>query len=184
AEALAGLPHPGPPAGGDSDPPPLGSLQGGGGRPLDAPPLPREPGARLVLPPPGPPAPPAPAPRHLPLLGGTAALGGAGVVAWLVTRGRRELPARPVAGEVAGEHLTLGVGPFRTSGLDPGREWIAVALRDGLNTQLTELSGVRVFSEEFIDFVMTRQGLTAIEAANQLGIKKMVTRTVLSVGRP
>jgi TolB-like protein len=91
-------------------------------------------------------------------------------------------PARPVGGEVAGEHLTLGVGPFRTSGLEPGREWIAVALRDGLNTQLTELSGVRVFSEEFIDFVMTRQGLTAIEAANQLGIQKMVTGTVLSVG--
>src|SRR5262249_37400248 len=37
-------------------------------------------------------------------------------------------------------------------------------------------------SEEFIDFVMTRQGLTAIEAAKQLGIQKMVTGTVLSVG--
>jgi TolB-like protein len=120
--------------------------------------------------------------RRLLLLGGTAALGGAGAVAWLFTRGRREPTARPTGGEVGGEHLTLGVGPFRTSGLDPGREWIAVALRDGLNTQLTELSGVRVFSEEFIDFVMTRQGLTAIEAANQLGIKKMVTGTVLSVG--
>src|SRR5262249_27597415 len=108
--------------------------------------------------------------------------GGAGAVAWLVARGRREPPARPAGGEVAGERLTLGVGPFRTSGLDAGREWIAISLRDGLNTQLTELSGVRVFSEEFIDFVMTREKLSAIETANRLGIEKMVTGTVLSVG--
>jgi TolB-like protein len=182
AEALAGLAHPGTTAVVDSDLPALGSLQGVEVRPLDAATLPGEPGARVVLLAPGLPAHPALDRRRLLLLGGTAALGGAGAVAWLVTRGRREPPARPVGGEVAGEHLTLGVGPFRTSGLEPGREWIAVALRDGLNTQLTELSGVRVFSEEFIDFVMTRQGLTAIEAANQLGIQKMVTGTVLSVG--
>jgi TolB-like protein len=181
AKALSGLAHPGTTAVAHGELPALGSLQGVEVRPLDAT-LPGEPGARVVLLAPGRPARPALDRRRLLLLGGTAARGGAGAVAWLVTRGRREPTARLGGGNVAGEHLTLGVGPFRTSGLDPGREWIAVALRDGLNTQLTELSGVRVFSEEFIDFVMTRENLSAIEVANRLGIKKMVTGTVLSVG--
>src|SRR5262249_43348557 len=149
AETLAGIAHPGPTAVVGSDPPPLRSPQGGGGRPPDPATPPRAARARVGPLAPGPPAHPALDRRRLLLLGGPAALGGAGAVAWLVTRGRREPPARPAGGEVAGEHLTLGVGPFRTSGLEPGREWIAVALRDGLNTQLTELSGVRVFSEEF-----------------------------------
>src|SRR5262249_30492526 len=167
--------HPGTTAVAAGDLPALGSLRGMDVRPVDAATLPGEPSARVVLLAPGGPARPALERRRLLLLGGTAALGGAAAVAWLATRGRqdRDLPT---------ERLTLGVGPFRTSGLDSGREWIAVSLRDGLNTQLTELSGVRVFSEEFIDFVMTREGLTAIEVANRLGIKKMVTGTVLSVG--
>jgi TolB-like protein len=182
AEALAGLADPGTTAVAAGDLPALGSLRGLDVRPLDAATLPGEPDARVVLLAPGRPARPALDRRRLLLLGGTAALGGAGAVAWLVTRGRRE-PTTPLGGGgVAGEHLTLGVGPFRTSGLEPGREWIAVSLRDGLNTQLTELSGVRVFSEEFIDFVMTHENLSAIEVANRLGISKMVTGTVLSVG--
>jgi TolB-like protein len=182
AEALSGLAHPGTTAVAEGELRALGSLRGVEVRPLDAATLPGEPGARVVLLAPGRPARPALDRRRLLLLGGTAALGGAGAVAWLATRGRSQRTSRQGGGEVAGEHLTLGVGPFRSSGLDPGREWIAVALRDGLNTQLTELSGVRVFSEEFIDFVMTHENLSAIEAANRLGIEKMVTGTVLSVG--
>ena len=173
AEALSGLAHPGTTAVAADELPALGSLRGVDVRALDAATLPGEPGARVVLLAPGQPARPALDRRRLLLVAGTAALGGAGAVAWLATRRRRP---------VADEQLTLGVGPFRTSGLDPGREWIAVSLRDGLNTQLTELSGVRVFSEEFIDFVMTREKLSAIEVANRLGIAKMVTGTVLSVG--
>src|SRR5262249_35484139 len=167
--------HPGTTAVAAGDLPALGSLRGMDVRPVDAATLPGEPSARVVLLAPGGPARPALERRRLLLLGGTAALGGVAAVAWLATRGRQDQ-------DLAGERLTLGVGPFRTSGLDPGREWIAVSLRDGLNTQLTELSGVRVFSEEFIDFVMTREGLSTIEVANRLGIKKMVTGTVLSVG--
>src|SRR5262245_45696815 len=166
AEALSRLAHPGTTAVAAGDLPALGSLRGMDVRPLDAATLPGEPSARVVLLSPGRPTRPALERRRLLLLGGTAALGGAAAVAWLATRGRQ--------GRDLGERLTLGVGPFRTSGLDPGRDWIAVALRDGLNTQLTELSGVRVFSEEFIDFVMTREKLSTIEVANRLGIKKMV----------
>ena len=177
AEALSGLAHPGTTAVAAGDLPALGPLRGVDVRPLDAA-LPGVPGARVVLLVPGQSQRPALARRRLLLLAGTAALGGAGAAAWLATRGR---PGAPPP-DVAGQRITLGVGPFRTSGLEPGREWIAVSLRDGLNTQLTELSGVRVFSEEFIDFVMTREGLSAIEVANRLGIEKMVTGTVLSVG--
>ena len=173
AETLAGLTHPGTTAVAASELPSLGSLKGVNVRELDAVTLPGEPGARVLLLTPGPPERPAVARRRLLFLAGTVALGGAGAVTWLATRRRPH---------VAGERLTLGVGPFRTSGLEPGREWIAISLRDGLNTQLTELSGVRVFSEEFIDFVMTREKISAIEVANRLGIEKMVTGTVLSVG--
>src|SRR5262249_42646375 len=54
--------------------------------------------------------------------------------------------------------------------------------RDGLNSQLTELPGVRVFSDEFMDFVMTREGLSAIAVAQRLGIEKMVSGSVVTVG--
>jgi TolB-like protein/ketosteroid isomerase-like protein len=112
--------------------------------------------------------------RLVALLAGTAALGGAGVVIRIVAK------RAPRSGEH--EHLTLGVGPFRSSAPDPARAWIGPALRDGLDTQLSGLSGVRVFSQEFIDFVMTRQNRTAIEVANRLGIEKMVSGSVLVVG--
>jgi TolB-like protein len=76
--------------------------------------------------------------------------------------------------------VTLAVGPFRGAG-DAGA-WVGPALRDGINTQLSELSGVRVFSDEFMDFVMNREGLSTIELATRLGIEKMVSGTVVVVG--
>src|SRR4029079_18205459 len=39
---------------------------------------------------------------------------------------------------------------------------------------------VKVYSKEFIDFLITRKGLTEIEAASQLGIRKMVSGSVVS----
>jgi hypothetical protein len=41
---------------------------------------------------------------------------------------------------------------------------------------------VRVFSDEFMDFVMTREGLSAIAVAQRLGIEKMVSGSVVTVG--
>jgi len=64
-----------------------------------------------------------------------------------------------------GSPIALGVMLFKPMG-DPGeRGWIRDALRDGLNTQLSGLSNVKVYSKEFIDFLVTRQNLTEIEAA-------------------
>jgi TolB-like protein len=112
--------------------------------------------------------------RMVALLVGAAAVGGAGAITWIATR-RSPGPDEP-------RHLTIVVGPFRSSGSDETSAWIGPALRDGLDTQLTELSGVRVYSEEFMDFVMTREGLTAMAVAQRLGIEKMVSGSVVAMG--
>ena len=71
---------------------------------------------------------------------------------------------------------------FKPLGNEGSTGWMREALRDGLNTQLSQLSHVKVYSKEFIDFLTTRQGLTEIEAASQLGIKKMLSGSFVAVG--
>jgi len=131
------------------------------------------PGGQVHLVVPRPPAPELVRRRLVVLLAGTVVLGGAGAVVWLRTRR---------SGDDDQAQVTLGVGPFQWSGADQARAWIGPALRDGLSTQLAEVSGVRVYSDEFMDFVMSRERLTPIEVANRLGIEKMVTGSVLVVG--
>ena len=81
-----------------------------------------------------------------------------------------------------GSPVALGVMLFKPMG-DPGeRGWMRDALRDGLNTQLSGLSNVKVYSKEFIDFLITRQNLTEIEAASRLGIRKMLSGSFGVVG--
>src|SRR5262249_58742146 len=105
-------------------------------------------------------APVLPRRRMVALIAGAAAVGGTGVAVWMATH-------RPPRGPEP-RNLAIGVGPFRSSGSDQATAWIGPALRDGLNSQLTELPGVRVFSDEFMDFVMTREGLSAIAVAQRL----------------
>ena len=92
-------------------------------------------------------------------------------------------PTRQVGAEVpepAGQ-VALGVMLFKGVGGDAADDWRREALRDALNTQLSRLSRVKVYSKEFIDFLITRRGLTAIEAATQLGISKMLSGSVVVV---
>src|SRR5262245_29645593 len=100
AEALSRLAHPGTTAVAAGELSAFGTLRGVDARPLEAT-LPGDPTARVLLLAPGPT--PDHARRQLFLVAGTAALGGAAVVTWLVTRPRPH---------VAVEGLTLGVGPF------------------------------------------------------------------------
>ncbi|MEW6271518.1 MAG: adenylate/guanylate cyclase domain-containing protein [Thermodesulfobacteriota bacterium] len=86
----------------------------------------------------------------------------------------------PPAG-VADVETALGVMLFKSPRDDPAQRWMGEALRDGLNTQLAELKRVKVYSREFLDFLVTRQGLTEIEAATKLGIRKMVSGSVVTV---
>jgi TolB-like protein len=80
------------------------------------------------------------------------------------------------------EQVTLGVMLFKPLDQDGETAWMREALRDGLNTQLSELKRVKVYSKEFIDFVTTREGLTEIEAATKLGIGKMLSGSFVAVG--
>jgi TolB-like protein len=105
---------------------------------------------------------------------GMAACVGAGAVVWFARR-------RPAADRTP-EHVTLGVGSFRSSRTDPEHAWIGDALRTGLNTQLSELSGVKVYSQAFLDFLMSHERLSEIEVATRLGIEKMLSGSVLVVG--
>src|SRR5262249_51776618 len=71
--------------------------------------------------------------------------------------------------------IALGVMLFKPLQEDPATAWMREVLRDGLNTQLSQLSSVKVYSKEFIDFLITREGLTEFEAATRLGIRKMLS---------
>jgi class 3 adenylate cyclase/TolB-like protein/ketosteroid isomerase-like protein len=80
------------------------------------------------------------------------------------------------------KQITLGVMLFKALGGDGEKDWRREALRDGLNTQLSQLSRVKVYSKEFIDFLMSREGLSDIEAATKLGITKMVSGSFVVTG--
>jgi TolB-like protein len=54
--------------------------------------------------------------------------------------------------------------------------------RDGLNTLLSKVNGLRVFSREKIDFLRQRKGLSEIEVAEALGIQKMISGLVTTEG--
>ena len=89
-------------------------------------------------------------------------------------------PSEPAA--AVPEKVALGVMLFKPLGDDADTAWMREAIRDGLNTQLSELSQLKVYSKEFIDFLITRQGLSEIEAATKLGIKKMLSGSFVKVG--
>ena len=90
-------------------------------------------------------------------------------------------PVAPPGAEVPekGGQVALGVMLFKNLG--GGDDWRREALRDGLNTQLSQLSRVKVYSKEFIDFLISRKGLTEIEAATELGISKMLSGSFVVV---
>jgi TolB-like protein len=71
---------------------------------------------------------------------------------------------------------------FKPLGQEGETAWMREALRDGLNTQLSELERVKVYSKEFIDFLTTREGLSEIEAATKLGIGKMLSGSFVAIG--
>src|SRR5262249_49897389 len=92
----------------------------------------------------------------------------AAIAMLLVGRGRpapdEHLAAGPSAtktreGSEIEARVALGVMPFKSLG-GGAEDWRREALRDGLNTQLSQLSHVKVYSKEFLDFLISRKGLT------------------------
>jgi adenylate cyclase len=94
-------------------------------------------------------------------------------------------PTPQVAAEAPAEAgpIALGVMVFKSLGGDGAHGWMREALRDGLNAQLSELSRVKVYSKEFIDFLTTRKKLSEVEAASQLGITKMLSGSFVVMGK-
>jgi adenylate cyclase len=85
-------------------------------------------------------------------------------------------PAAPVVPPV----LTVGVTGVSARGEAP--TWMQDNTRDGLNTLLSKVTGLRVFSREKIDFLRQRRGLSEIEVAETLGIQKMISGSLALEG--
>jgi TolB-like protein len=107
------------------------------------------------------------------VIGGLAAVVVIAVVALAVLRRRLVPPPAEIA---------LGVMPFKSVTDDAVHAGLRAAMRDGLNTQLSLLEGVKVYSREFLDFLVTREGLSEYEAASRLGIRKVLSGTVNARG--
>ena len=69
----------------------------------------------------------------------------------------------------------VGVMHFKALSADPQLEWMREAIRDNFNSQLSTTSGLKVYSKEYIDFLVQKGPSTEIEVANQLGIAKMIS---------
>jgi TolB-like protein/ketosteroid isomerase-like protein len=87
---------------------------------------------------------------------------------------KAQLPAR------VEPSLTVGVTGVSTHGDIPA--WMQDNTRDGLNTLLSKVAGLRVYSREKIDFLRQRRGLSEIEVAEALGIQKMISGSLVADG--
>ncbi|MGH7895661.1 MAG: CHAT domain-containing protein, partial [Candidatus Binatia bacterium] len=84
--------------------------------------------------------------------------------------GRSLLPS--AAGPVA-----VGVMDVRARGAGVP-EWMRTLTRDSLNTVLSRVPSVQVYSRQKIDFLREKRGLTEIEAAEALGMRKMLAARI------
>src|SRR5207244_11411697 len=73
---------------------------------------------------------------------------------------------------------TVAVLQYKVAAAAPDDAWLRDAVRDGLNTQLSEVAGVKVYSREFLDFIISHEKASEMEVATRLGIDKMLTGSV------
>ncbi len=66
--------------------------------------------------------------------------------------------------------------------LSTGRQqaWMGEAIRDNFNSQFRRLSGLEVYSKEYIDFLMQEEDITEMQIAKELGIAKMISGSFVS----
>ena len=93
-------------------------------------------------------------------------------------RGRAVAPV--TAAPTAERPQVVGVTGLRSAGEVP--EWMRDVTRDGLNAVLSKVPALRVFSRQKIYFLRERRGLSELEAAEELGIEKMIAGTVTLEG--
>ncbi len=73
--------------------------------------------------------------------------------------------------------LVVGVMEVRSRGPNVP-PWMRELTRDGLNTILRKFDRLRVYARQKIDFLCEKRGLTEIEAAETLGMSKMLSATI------
>jgi TolB-like protein len=73
----------------------------------------------------------------------------------------------------------VGVMHFKALNHDPQLEWMRDAIRDSFNSELSGVSELKVYSKEYIDFLVQKTAVTDIEVAAQLGIVKMISGSFL-----
>ena len=139
---------------------------------------------------------PLPAPPRLPLViaAGVAALGVLGVAAYeLAIRRPPTTPSVPPPAVIATPQAPTGPRPTAEAPVVVGvmtiaargqvPDWMRDVTRDGLNTILSRVTGLRVYSRQKIDFLRDKQGLTELEAAEKLGIAKMISGALAMDGQ-
>ena len=84
-------------------------------------------------------------------------------------------PAPRIAMQAAPPQASITVGVTGVTARGNVPQWIQDSTRDGLNTLLSKVASLRVFSREKIDFLRQRKGLSEIEVAETLGIQKMIS---------
>jgi adenylate cyclase len=97
-------------------------------------------------------------------------------------------PAAPAAGvvppaQVPTPEKPLAVGITNVNAHASVPAWVKDNTRDGLNTLLSKIPRLRVFSREKIDFLRERRGLSEIEVAETLGIQKMIVGALAMEGQ-
>jgi TolB-like protein/ketosteroid isomerase-like protein len=95
------------------------------------------------------------------------------------TRSQNAATLLPAAQEQ--QTKAIGVMHFKALSADPQLEWMRDAIRDSFNSQLSSAAGIKVYSKEYIDFLVQKSAATEIEVANQLGIAKMISGSFLAL---
>jgi len=95
---------------------------------------------------------------------------------WFLETGDRSLIRSRAPDER--EPLVVGVMGLVPYGTHPDLVWMSQNTRDSLNTILSKVSELRVYAKEIIDFKREKGGLGEIEAAQELGISKMISGTL------
>jgi len=77
---------------------------------------------------------------------------------------------------------TIGVMEFRDLREEAAHDWIGKALRVALNTELSKVRALRVYSPELIDRSIASRRVDYLTTAQRLGIRKLITGSFHVVG--
>jgi len=94
----------------------------------------------------------------------------------------RSLPQIPSPLIITPAANTIGVMEFRDLREEPEHDWIGKALRVALNTELSKVRALRVYSPELIDRSTASHRVDYLTTAQRLGIRKLITGSFHVVG--